>query len=46
VTDGAKDAHLITYIRFVDEKIKEDLLLCKEIRHVKLKNFSILIINI
>jgi hypothetical protein len=31
-TDSAKDAHLIAYIRFVDEdNIHEDLLFCKEI---------------
>jgi hypothetical protein len=32
-TDGTKDAHLITYVRYVGEdNIKEDLVLCKEIR--------------
>jgi hypothetical protein len=29
-TNSAKDAHLITYVRYADgDKIKEDLLFCK-----------------
>lgn len=32
MTESAKDAHLISYVRFVDEStLLEDLLFCKEI---------------
>jgi hypothetical protein len=45
-TDSAEDAHLIMYVRYANgDKIKEDLLLCKEIKdQVKLKNFFMLLI--